>query len=139
MERVLVYARHDQLGKALERARGDHPDAELLPRNASAYTEGQTEAADRVLVDNRYPEIADDYRDAEPAVDLFSWDGRGEEEADVPDEEEVPEPFREQFASQTAYEEAEGAGLEPPDLEGVEPAGKTGYTTAQIRDLADEQ
>lgn len=40
------------------------------------------------------------------------------------------------FAHPKALEVAEEAGLTAADLEGVEPAGKTGYTTGQVRELA---
>lgn len=153
MDRVLVYARHSDLDAALERVSEVHRDAEVVPRNAGAYAEGQTEPADLVLVDAQFPAVYEDYEQSGREVELFNLDGRatpdpepeqdeGEEEstdADVPDEDEVPGLFRDQFASPTAYEAAQGSGLEPPHFDGVEPAGKTGYTTAQVRELAGEQ
>lgn len=150
---VLVYARPDDLPEATEAAEEDRPDAAVLGRNAVAHAEGQLEDADLVLVDDRFPAVYEDYEQSGREVELFNLDGRatpdpepeqdeGEGEstdADVPDEDEVPGLFRDQFASPTAYEEAQEAGLEPPHFDGVEPAGKTGYTTAQVRELAGEQ
>lgn len=40
------------------------------------------------------------------------------------------------FASEAALEVAQAAELTASDFEGVEPAGKTGYTAGQVREMA---
>lgn len=138
MERVLLYGRNADLPDLLTRFEGEHPDADVVPRNAAAHTEGQLEEADLVLVDDRYAHVAEEYSDAGHEVKVFSFQGR-DPAAEVPSPGEVPDRFEDIFASTTAYEEAVDAGLEPPDFEAVEPAGKTGITTSQVREIAEEE
>lgn len=69
--KILVYARNADLSDVQERVRDRHPDAELLPRHAPAHVEGQLESADLVLVDDRFPQVAEEYEDAGVEARVF--------------------------------------------------------------------
>lgn len=136
---VLVYARGDCLERAVDAFSApltyrDH----IEPRNAAAHADGQVEPADRVHVDDRYPWIADDYRDRSDVfvgeVELFDAGELGAPEPPEPDGDAVALDA-DAFASPTAHDVAVEAGLGPDAFDGVEPAGKTGYTTAQVREM----
>lgn len=69
--RVIVYAHSEQLEACVEAVRASAgEDGQVLPRNAHAHVEGQLEACDRVVVDDRYPHIADEYEAAGFDVEL---------------------------------------------------------------------
>lgn len=131
--KVLVYVRHGREDEALEHFREEYPASAVHVRNGNRHAEGQYEPCDLLLVDDGLPLVAEDYREGyvECEVRLFDANELGTAYATEPPED----AFREQFASATAYETAVDAGLSADDLEGLEPAGKTGYTTAQVRGL----
>lgn len=129
MRKILVYLPNRNTDLAFEHFGARFPDAEIHPRNVRAHATGQIEPCDLCLVDDRYPYVADEYGQRGYETRVFDIN-----ELEVEPVEE-DEPFRQQFASPTAYDEAIEAGLTADDLEGLEPAGKTGYTTAQIRGI----
>lgn len=131
--KVLVYARRSRQDEALEHFKGEYPGSRVFVRNGESHAKGQYEFCDVLLVDDGLPLVAEDYREGYVDCDvrLFDVNELGTEYATGP----APDAFREQFASATAYELADGAGLTPDDLEGMEPAGKTGYTSAQVRGI----
>lgn len=134
--KILVYTRtppDDDLRISLE-ARYRAVDDRLLFREATAHADGDLESCDLVVVDDDFPYVADDYRGAGFNVERFD---RQEAVVDEPPEPEGPSSALDpdDFASPTAYDAAVAGELSPDDLEGREPAGKTGYTTAQVRDL----
>lgn len=138
---VLVYTRNSLIGELRPtfEARFSGTGDRVRFRNADAHAEGDVEACDVVLVDDDFPQVADDYRGVTfdghtPEVNLFRA-------AEVGHDAPVPEPEqdlpRDAFASTTAYDTAVEAGLSMDDLGDLEPAGKTGYTTAQVRQMAE--
>lgn len=129
MRKILVYLPNRDTDLAEEHFGERFPDADIQPRNVRAHAHGQVEECDLCLVDDRYPHVADDFGEAGFEARYFDIN-----ELEVEPVEEV-EPFRQQFASATAYDEALEGGIESGDLDDIEPAGKTGYTTAQVRGL----
>lgn len=109
------------------------PDDRIRGANGAAFVSGQIADCDLALIDDDFPQIADEYRAAGVEVELFRFDELGEE---PPEEADASELDEQAFASPTAFDVAVEAGLGPEDFDPHEPAGKTGYTTAQVRELA---
>lgn len=130
MSTILVYLPNGKVPEGQTHFGARFPDADLQFRNVHRHEEGQLEDASLVLVDDRYPTVGEEYRESEREVEVEYFDVGELGEEPVPQDE----PFRDLFASTKAADLAEGE-LSREDLEGVEPAGKTGYTTAQVREL----
>lgn len=130
---VLVYTRQEHHTEALEVFAEPLGTGDTIhPRNASAYTEGQTEPCDLARIDDRYPWIVEDFEGAGIEVETFDINALG-----VDSEEAAPGLDAVDFAHPAAREAAEEGALGPEDFVGVEPSGKTGYTTAQVREMAE--
>lgn len=72
--RILLYTRNSRVPDCLEafgEATGE--DDDLRGRNASAHAEGQIETCDRVLVDDDFPAIYEEYLEADAEAELFTY------------------------------------------------------------------
>ena len=136
---ILVYTRNERVEEFAPHFEARFEDRSVAFRNAGAHERGQVEDCALVCVDDRYPLVAEDYRESdafEGRVELFDANEVGAPEPPEPEGgSEGLDP--DAFASPTAHDAAVEGGLGPDDLEGVEPRGKTGYTTAQIREMVD--
>lgn len=132
---VLVFTRNSRIAEHADLFRDEFSgEGEFVRfRNADAHAAGDREPADIVLVDDDFPHVADDYRRTDATVELFDAGELGAPEPPDPEGDAVALDA-DAFASPTAHDVAVEAGLGPDAFDGVEPAGKTGYTTAQVRE-----